>query len=54
MQKAVMFAIAAAVDLIVAAYLYQGGRVVLPLILAVGGLCFVVAAAGSAMKGGRA
>ena len=53
MPKAAMFAIAAAGDLIIAAFLYRGGRVVLPLILTVAGLCFVIAAVGSAMKGGR-
>jgi hypothetical protein len=53
MPKWVLFAIAAVGDLIVAAFLYQGGRVVLPLILTVAGLCFVVAAVGSAMKGSR-
>ena len=50
MPKWVLFAIAAVGDLIVAAFLYQGGRVSLPLILAVGGVCFIVAAVGSAMK----
>ena len=51
MPKAAMFAIAAVGDLIIAFILYQGGRVVLPLILAVAGLCFVAAAVGSAVKG---
>jgi hypothetical protein len=54
MPKATMFAIAAVGDLIIAFILYQGGRVILPLILGVGGLCFVVAAVGSAMKARRA
>ena len=53
MPKWVLFAIAAVGDLIVAAFLYQGGRVILPLILAVGAVCFTVAAVGSAMKGSR-
>jgi hypothetical protein len=54
MQKAALFAIAAACDLIVAALLYQSGRVFLPLILVVGGLCFIAAAVGNAMKARRA
>ena len=53
MPKWLLFAIAAVGDLVVAAFLYQSGRVMLPLILAVGGLCFVVASVGSAMKGRR-
>lgn len=54
MQKAVLLAVAAAADLIVAAYLYQDGRVLLPLILVVGAVCFTSAAVGSAMKARRA
>jgi len=50
MQKAALLAIAAACDLVVAAVLYRGVRVFLPLILVVGGLCFIAAAVGSAMK----
>ena len=54
MPKWLLFAIAAVGDLIVAVILYQGGRVILPLILAVGGVCFVIAAVGTAMKTRRA
>ena len=54
MQKAVVFAVAAVVDLALAAYLYQDGRVVLPLILGIGAICFTIAAIGSAMKARRA
>ena len=54
MPKWVLFAIAAAGDLVIAVILYQGGRVILPLILAIGGMCFIVAAVGTAMKARRA
>ena len=49
-----MFAIAAVIDLVLAGYLYQDGRVFLPLILAVGAVCFAAAAVGNAMKARRA
>ena len=54
MQKAALFAIAAAADLIVAVLFYQSGRVFLPLILIVGAVCFAAAAVGNAMKARRA
>lgn len=54
MQKAALFAVAAVIDLIVAAVMYQGGRLFLPLILVVGAVCFTAAAVGSAMKARRA
>lgn len=54
MQKAGLFAIAAVIDLVLAGYLYLDGRVFLPLILVIGGLCFIAAAVGTAMKARRA
>ena len=53
MRKAALLAIAAACDLTAAVLLYQSGRVFLPLILVVGGLCFIAAAVGAAMKARR-
>jgi hypothetical protein len=50
MQKAALFAIAAVIDLVLAGYLYQDGRIFLPLVLVVGAVCFTVAAVGSVMK----
>jgi hypothetical protein len=54
MPKWVLFAVAAVINLVLAVYLYQDGRVFLPLILVIGGLCFIAAAVGSAMKARRA
>jgi hypothetical protein len=54
MPKWLLFAIAAVIDLVLAGYFYQGGRVFLPLILVVGAVCFTVAAVGSVMKARRA
>jgi hypothetical protein len=54
MPKAALFAIAAVIDLVLAVYLYQDGRVFLPLILGVGAMCFTLAAIGTAMKARRA
>jgi hypothetical protein len=53
MPKWVLFAVVAVGDFIVAVVFYQNGRVVLPLILGVAGLCLLIAAMGSARQAKR-
>ena len=56
MPKWLLFGLAAIGNFIIAASTYQGGRIVIPVILVAAGLCFVFAAAGAARSGasGRA
>lgn len=53
MPKWLLFALGAVVDFVVAFMAYRGGRVVIPLVLAVAGVCFAAAAVGSARGAGR-
>ncbi len=56
MPKWLLFGLAAAGNFVIAVIAYRSGRIVIPVILAVAGLCFVMAAAGAARGagGGRA
>jgi hypothetical protein len=47
MPKWVLYGLAAAADIIIAGLFYSNGRVVLPAILAIGGVCFVFASVGA-------
>ena len=51
-----LFGLAAVGNFVIALIAYRGGRLVIPIILAVAGLCFVIAAGGAARGagGGRA
>lgn len=51
MPKWVLYALAAAVDFVLAFVAYNGGRTLFTVILSVAGLCFVAAARGAG--GGR-
>ncbi len=55
MLKWLLFGLAAAVDFVIAVITFRSGRVILPAILAFACVCFVIAAAGTAMatKGGK-
>ena len=48
MPKWLLYGLAAAGNFVVAAITYNGGRVLIPLLLAVGGVMFVIAAVGAA------
>jgi len=52
MPKWLLFGLAAVGNFVVAAIAYRDGRVVIPLILAVAGVCFVFAAVGAARGAG--
>lgn len=52
MPKWLLFGLAAVGNFVVAAIAYRGGRVIIPIILAVAGLCFVIAAVGAAKGAG--
>ena len=55
MPKWLLYGLLAVVDFVAAYAFYSNGRIVVPTILAVAGLCFVIAAIGAAQKaGGRA
>ena len=47
MPKWLLFGLAAVGNFVVAVIAYRGGRLVIPIILAIAGLCFVMAAAGA-------
>ena len=55
MPKWLLFGLAAVGNFVIAVIAYRSGRLVIPIILAVAGLCFVIAAAGAArgVGGGR-
>jgi hypothetical protein len=48
MPKWLLFGLAAVGNFVIAVIAYRGGRLVIPVILAVAGLCFVMAAVGAA------
>ena len=55
MPKWLVYGLLAVVDFVAAYVFYSNGRIVIPAILVVAGLCFVIAASGAAKKaGGRA
>jgi hypothetical protein len=53
MSKTVFYSLAMIVDFVFAIIAYRSGRVVVPIILVFAGLCFAVAAIGSALGRGR-
>ena len=52
MSKTVLYALAMIADFAIAVLAYRSGRVVIPIILVFAGLCFAVAAMGSALGRG--
>jgi hypothetical protein len=52
MPKWLLYGLAAVGDFLIAVIAYQSGRIVIPVILALAGIGFVVAAVGSAMGKG--
>ncbi len=52
MPKWLLYSLAAVGNFVVAFVAYRGGRLIIPFILAVAGVCFVIAAAGSARGAG--
>ncbi|HJR53017.1 MAG TPA: hypothetical protein VJ982_04810 [Gemmatimonadota bacterium] len=50
MPKGLLYTLLAVVDFVAAYYFYHSGRVVVPAILAIAGVCFVMAAIGAARK----
>jgi len=53
MSKTLLYSLAAIADIAVAIFAYRSGRIVIPVILVIAGLCFTAAAIGSALgKGG--
>lgn len=53
MPRWLLYALAAIADFAFAAYFFTHGRVVLPAILTLAGLCFVAATVGALMKRGE-
>jgi hypothetical protein len=53
MTKALVFILAAVVDIAIAALAFRSGRIVIPVILVFAAACFVVAAIGQARAAGR-
>jgi len=52
MPKWLLFGLAAVVNFVIAVIAYRDGRLVIPVVLAVAGVCFIIAAAGSAKGAG--
>ena len=52
MSKWLLYGVLAIVDFVASYFLYTNGRIVVPAILAIAGVCFVMAAIGTARKGG--
>ena len=52
MSKTVLYTLAMIADFAIAVLAYRSGRVVIPIILVFAGLCFAVAAIGSALGRG--
>jgi hypothetical protein len=53
MPKWLLFVLAALGNFVVALLAYRSGRVVIPIILVLAGLCFIIAAVGAARGSGR-
>lgn len=51
MPKWLLFGLAAVGNFVIAVIAYRGGRLIIPLVLTVAGLCFVIAAVGAARGG---
>jgi hypothetical protein len=47
-SKALLYSLAAMVDIIIAILAYRAGRIVIPVILVFAGICFTMAAIGAA------
>ena len=54
MSKTLLYSLAAMVDIIIAILAYRSGRIVIPVILVIAGICFAMAAIGSARASGAA
>jgi hypothetical protein len=52
MPKWILFGLAAVANFVIALIAYRDGRLVIPIVLAVAGLCFVMAAVGAARGAG--
>lgn len=52
MPKWLLYGLGAVLNFVVAVIAYRSGRLVIPVILALAGVCFVIAAAGSAKGAG--
>lgn len=50
MPKWLLFGLAAVVNFVMAVVTYRSGRLVIPVILAIAGVCFIMAAVGSARE----
>ena len=48
MSKTLLYSLAAMVDIIIAILAYRSGRIVIPVILVIAGICFAMAAVGAA------
>lgn len=53
MPKWLLYALAAMGNFVISVIAYNSGRLVIPAILAVAGVCFIIAAVGAAMAQGR-
>lgn len=51
MPKSLLFGLAAVGNFVVAVITYSSGRLIIPIILTFGGLCFIIAAIGAARGG---
>lgn len=51
-SKTLLYSVAAIVDIIIAILAYRSGRIVIPVILVFAGICFAMAAIGSARGSG--
>ena len=51
MSKTLVYSVAAIVDIVIAILAYRSGRIVIPVILVFAGICFAMAAIGSARGG---
>lgn len=51
-SKTLLFTLAAIADVVIAILAYRRGRVVIPIILVIAGICFTIAAIGSALGRG--
>jgi hypothetical protein len=52
MSKTLLYSLAAIADFAIAIFAYRGGRIVVPVVLVFAGICFTMAAIGSARGSG--
>ena len=52
MPKWILFSLAAVANFVIAVIAYRDGRLVIPILLAIAGLCFAIAAVGAARGAG--